>query len=31
MKKIVRVMQAASTPSEANSLPKLYHILNHFH
>ena len=24
-------MWAASTPSEANSLPKLYHVLNHFH
>ena len=30
-KKLVRAIQAASTPSEANSLPKLFHILNHFH
>ena len=30
-KKLVRAIQAASTPSEANCLPKLFHILNHFH
>jgi len=27
MKKIVRVIQAASTLSEANYLPKLFHVL----
>jgi len=30
MKKIVRVMYAASTLSEANSLPKLFHVSDHF-
>jgi len=32
MNKIVRAIWAASTSSEANSLPnKLFHVLNHFH
>jgi len=30
MKKIFRVIWAASTPSEANSLPKLFHDLNQY-
>jgi len=31
MTKIVRAIYAASTLSEAYSLPKLFHVLNHFH
>jgi len=30
MKKTIRATWAASTPSEANSLPKSFHVLNHF-
>jgi len=31
MKQVVRAIQAPSTPSEANCLSRLFHILNHFH
>jgi len=31
MKEIVGAMQAAVITSEANSLPEVFHVSNHFH
>jgi len=30
MKEIVRAMHAVATPSEANSLPEVFRVLNNF-